>query len=79
VKFDGVISNGGDVYMRTSGLKGTIFDLGVPQKLLLAPDVFHLLLQSFGTKQLPYNVRSAKTIGTFRTRLKTRLFPVIAS
>jgi len=29
--------------------------------------------------KLPYTVRSAETIGTFRTRLKTHLFPVIAS
>ena len=29
--------------------------------------------------KLPYTVRSAETIGTFRTRLKTQIFPVIAS
>jgi len=47
-------------------------------ELLLAPDVFHLLLRSFGTNYLTL-FDLAETIGTFCTRLKTHLFPVIAS
>jgi len=36
----------------------------------VAPDIFD---------NLPYNVRSAETIGTFHDRLKIHLFPVTAS